>query len=210
MALVGPSGAGKSTLLSLLLRFYDPSQGAILVGGSDIRNVDLAQLRAHIAVVSQQPALFSGTIADNIRYGRHDASDEQIRSAAQVARADEFICRLPSGYQTEVGERGAWLSGGQLQRIAIARAFVRDAPILLLDEATSAVDARSEHEIQRSLMSLMSGRTTLVVAHRLATVKKADRIIVLDKGCIVDEGTHSQLVARGGIYAEMAKLQFVD
>lgn len=210
VALVGPSGAGKSTLFSLLLRFYDPSQGTIQIGGSDIRNVDLAQLRAHIAVVSQQPVLFSGTIADNIRYGRHDASDEQIRSAAQAAKADEFICRLPSDYQTEVGERGSCLSGGQLQRIAIARAFVRDAPILLLDEATSAVDARSEHEIQRSLMSLMSGRTTLVVAHRLATVKRADRIIVLDKGCIVDEGAHSQLVARGGIYAEMAKLQFVD
>ena len=210
VALVGPSGAGKSTVFALLLRFHDPQRGRIRVDGIDIRDGDPAQLREAVALVPQSPTIFAATAADNIRYGRLDASDAQLVQAAKSAEAHEFISALPDGYASELGERGARLSGGQQQRIVIARALLKDAPVLLLDEATSALDAQSERAVQHALENLMQGRTTLVIAHRLATVLKADRIVVMDQGRIVAEGTHEALMAQGGLYAELAKLQFID
>ncbi len=209
VALVGPSGAGKSTVFSLLLRFYDPQSGRISIDGLDLRAVTLANLRGAIALVPQETVIFSGSAADNIRFGREGASDEEVREAARAAEADDFISALNDGYEAEMGERGVRLSGGQRQRIAIARAILRDAPLLLLDEATSALDAQSEAAIQQALERLKKGRTTLVIAHRLATVQRADRIVVLDGGRIVAQGTHESLLAEGGLYAELARLQFV-
>ncbi|MGC1331894.1 ABC transporter transmembrane domain-containing protein [Pseudomonas sp.] len=208
LALVGPSGAGKSTLFDLLLRFYDPQQGRILIDGVDLRHLDPKDLRRHFALVSQSPALFFGTVEDNLRYGQADAPLEQVQQAARIAHAHDFIEQLPQGYQTHLGEAGLGLSGGQRQRLAIARALLVDAPILLLDEATSALDAQSEHLIQQALPSLMHGRTTLVIAHRLATVQNADRIAVIEQGRVVAVGTHRQLIAANALYARLAALQF--
>ena len=208
LALVGPSGAGKSTLFDLLLRFYDPQQGRILLDGQDVRRLDPQDLRRHFALVAQNPALFFGTVEENIRYGRADASMVQVEAAARSAHAHEFILQLPQGYQTHLGDAGLGLSGGQRQRLAIARALLVDAPILLLDEATSALDAQSEYLIQQALPTLMSGRTTLVIAHRLATVQHADRIAVIDQGRLVAIGTHRQLIAQSPLYARLAALQF--
>ncbi|WP_051282923.1 ABC transporter transmembrane domain-containing protein [Silanimonas lenta] len=208
VALVGPSGAGKSSVLQLLLRFYDPQQGRITLDGIDLRELDPLALRSQIALVPQDPVIFAASAAENIRYGRLEASREDILRAARLAEADEFIRALPQGYESELGERGARLSGGQQQRIAIARALLKDAPVLLLDEATSALDAQSEHMVQQALERLMAGRTTLVIAHRLATVLRADRIVVMEAGRIVDIGTHTELLARNGLYAELARLQF--
>jgi ATP-binding cassette, subfamily B, bacterial len=208
VAVVGPSGAGKSTIFNLLLRFFDPQSGAVRVDGVRACDAALDELRARMALVPQDVALFAGTVADNIRYGSPDADFEEVRRAAVAAQADEFIRTLPDGYQTKLGERGITLSGGQRQRIAIARAVLKDAPILLLDEATSALDSESEALVQRALERLMVGRTTLVIAHHLATVQKAKRIFVMDKGRIVEEGTHAELIAKGGLYARLAEMQF--
>ncbi len=208
VAIVGPSGAGKSTVFSLILRFYDPETGTITVDGVDAREADPATLRQRIAIVPQDVTVFAASARDNIGFGRPGASDAEIEAAAKAALADPFIGKLRDGYDTQLGERGVTLSGGQRQRIAIARAILRDAPILLLDEATSALDAESETMVQTALEHLMRGRTTLVIAHRLATVLKADRILVMDGGRIVEEGSHKSLVAKGGIYARLAKLQF--
>jgi ATP-binding cassette subfamily B protein len=208
IALVGPSGAGKTTVFQLALRFFAPQYGAILFDGLDTAKLDPAELRRHLALVAQDPVIFSGTIADNIRYGRPEASDAEVRHAAEAAAVAEFIERLPLGYQALVGERGTTLSGGQRQRIAIARAILRDAPLLLLDEATSALDAENEQLVQRGLANLMAGRTTIVIAHRLATIQRLKRIVVMDQGRVVAEGSHAELVAHGGLYARLADLQF--
>ena len=210
VALVGPSGAGKSTVFQLLLRFYDPdaSHGGIRLDGVPIRNLALADLRNRIGIVPQDPVIFSSSALENIRYGRPEAADAEVYEAAKAAYADDFIRELPEGYNTFLGERGVRLSGGQRQRIAIARAMLKNPPLLLLDEATSALDAESERMVQAALESAMKGRTTLVIAHRLATVQKADRIIVIDHGKRVEEGNHAALVALGGVYAQLAALQF--
>ena len=210
VALVGPSGAGKSTVLSMLLRFHDPEAGAVRIDGVDVRALAPEALRAQIALVQQQPTIFATSARENIRYGRLDASDADIEAAARAAEAHGFLAALPDGYDAQLGERGARLSGGQQQRIAIARALLRDAPILLLDEATSALDAQSEHAVQQALARLMEGRTTLVIAHRLATVLKVDRIVVMDAGLLVAPATHAELLTQGGLYAELARLQFID
>jgi ATP-binding cassette subfamily B protein len=208
VAIVGPSGAGKSTIFHLILRFYDPTAGAIRFDSVPIADLDPIALRRHIALVPQDTVIFAASITDNIRFGRPDASDADVKRAAELALASEFINRLPQGFETPVGERGVTLSGGQRQRIAIARAILRDAPLLLLDEATSSLDAESETLVQAALERLMEHRTTLVIAHRLATVLSCDRILVMDQGRIVEEGTHERLAAAGGLYARLAKLQF--
>ena len=210
VALVGPSGAGKTTMIQLIQRFYDPDQGAILLDGVDLRAMNRADFRRQIALVPQDPVIFAASARENIRFGRLGASDADVEAAAVAAAAHGFLSALPQGYDTYVGERGVMLSGGQKQRIAIARAILRDAPILLLDEATSALDAESERAVQQAVERLSAGRTTLIVAHRLATVKKADRIVVLEAGRIVAQGSHDALVAEGGLYARLARLQFTD
>ncbi len=207
VALIGPTGAGKTTLASLLVRFYDPDAGRILVDGVDIRDLRLQSLRAQLAVVLQEPLLFSGTIAENIRYGRLDATDDQVVAAATSANAHEFISRLPNGYETIVGERGAQLSGGERQRICVARAFIKDAPILILDEPTSSIDSKTENVILDALDELMYGRTSLMIAHRLSTVREADLILVLSQGRIVQQGTHDELVEQDGLYRQLYEAQ---
>jgi ATP-binding cassette, subfamily B, bacterial len=210
VALVGPSGAGKSTVFQLMLRFFDAQTGQIRFDGVDITQLDPVALRQKIAVVSQEPVIFSGSIAANIRYGREEARDEQVRAAAAAAAATEFINKLPNGFDTLVGERGVTLSGGQRQRLAIARAILRDAPLLLLDEATSALDAENERLVQTALANLMVGRTTLVIAHRFSTIQRLARIVVMEEGRVVAQGNHTELMTGGGLYARLASLQFTD
>jgi subfamily B ATP-binding cassette protein MsbA len=210
VALVGPSGGGKTTLLNLLPRFYDVTSGRVLLDGTDVRELTLASLRAQIALVTQEPFLFDDTVRANIAYARPEATEADVWAAAEAAAAHDFIATLPSGYDTVVGEAGTRLSGGQRQRIAIARAFLKDAPILLLDEATSALDAESERQVQAALERLMAGRTTVLIAHRLSTVRAADRIYVLEAGRVVDQGRHAELVARGGLYSRLAQAQNLD
>ncbi|MFZ3121621.1 MAG: ABC subfamily B transporter ATP-binding protein, partial [Variovorax sp.] len=208
VALVGASGAGKSTVFQLLLRYYDPGTGRIVLDGAPLNGLALEDLRHRIGLVPQDAVIFSASAFENIRYGRPEASPDEVYAAARAAYADDFLKALPEGYDTFLGERGVRLSGGQRQRIAIARAMLKNPPLLLLDEATSALDAESERMVQAALESAMTGRTTLVIAHRLATVQKADRIVVLDHGAIVEQGTHATLVAQGGAYARLAALQF--
>jgi ATP-binding cassette subfamily B protein len=208
VAIVGPSGAGKSTIFHLLLRFYDPRGGAISLDGVPVKSADPRDFRLRIALVPQESNVFAASARENIRFGRPDATDAEVERAAELAHAAEFIRRLPEGFEAPLGERGVTLSGGQRQRIAIARAILRDAPLLLLDEATSALDAESETLVQTALEELMRHRTTLVIAHRLATVLSCDRILVMDQGKIVEQGTHAELVAKNGLYARLARLQF--
>ncbi len=208
VALVGPSGAGKTTIIQLLMRFYDPQAGHVRLDGMDLQTLARDDFRRQIALVPQDPVIFADTARENIRFGRPEASDAEVEAAARAAAAHDFLMALPEGYDSEVGERGVMLSGGQKQRIAIARAILRDAPVLLLDEATSALDAESEQAVQQAVETLSEGRTTLIVAHRLATVKKADRIVVFEQGRIVAEGTHDSLVSENGLYARLARLQF--
>ncbi|MCR9107762.1 ABC transporter transmembrane domain-containing protein [Marivita sp. XM-24bin2] len=210
VAVVGPSGAGKTTIIQLIQRFYDPDSGSICLDGTRIDAVNREEFRKHIALVPQDPVIFAASARENIRFGRPDATDAEIENAAKAAAAHEFIAALPNGYDSYLGERGVMLSGGQKQRIAIARAILRDAPVLLLDEATSALDAESERAVQRAVDELSEGRTTIIVAHRLATVKKADRIIVMEQGRIVASGAHDTLVSEDGLYARLARLQFTD
>lgn len=210
VALVGPSGAGKSTTFQLLLRFFDATEGQVTLDGIDVRDLTLTDLRRQFALVPQEPVIFAATARENIRFGRPDATDAEVEAAAAAAAAHDFIMKMPQGYDTWVGERGVMLSGGQKQRLAIARAILRDAPVLLLDEATSALDAESERAVQQAVDRMAVGRTTLIIAHRLATVKRADRIIVFEDGRIVAEGTHAALVTEGGLYARLARLQFTD
>jgi ABC-type multidrug transport system fused ATPase/permease subunit len=207
VALVGPTGAGKTTLISLIPRFYDPAAGRVLLDGQDIRSLTLESVRAQVSIVLQEPLLFSGSIAENIRYGRLDASREEIIAAAQNANAHDFISRLPKGYDTEIGERGAQLSGGERQRIAVARAFLKDAPILILDEPTSSIDSKTEAVILDALDKLMLGRTTFIVAHRLSTIRNAEKILVIERGALVEHGTHDELLARGGLYKQLHDMQ---
>jgi ATP-binding cassette subfamily B protein len=209
LALVGPSGAGKSTVLALLLRFYDPQQGTVRIDGVDARAMDPQALRRLVAVVPQEPVMFAASVMDNVRYGRPDAGREAVQAACEQAFALEFIERLPQGLDTQLGERGVTLSGGQRQRLSIARALLADRPILLLDEATSSLDAASEQMVQKALEALEKGRTTLAIAHRLATVQHADRIVVMERGAIVAQGTHAELMRQGGLYASLARLQFL-
>jgi ATP-binding cassette subfamily B protein len=208
VAIVGPTGAGKTTIFALLQRYYDPLSGTIALDGIDIRKLDPKALRGRIAIVPQDTTIFAASVRDNIGFGRPNATQDEIEAAARAAYAQEFVKRLPQGYDTQVGERGVTLSGGQRQRIAIARAILRDAPILLLDEATSALDAESERFVQDALEDLKRGRTTLVIAHRLATVQNADRILVMEQGRIVQQGSHAELVKQGGLYGRLAHLQF--
>jgi subfamily B ATP-binding cassette protein MsbA len=208
LALVGPSGAGKSTLFNLIPRFYDPTEGRIIIDDNDIRHVSLASLRNQIGLVPQETLLFSGSVRDNLRYGKLDSSNEELEAAARAANADEFILRLPQGYDTLVGERGIKLSGGQRQRIAIARAILRNPRILLLDEATSSLDSESEGLVQEALERLMKNRTTVIIAHRLSTIQKADRIAVLEEGHLIELGSHAQLLNLDGLYARLYRLQF--
>jgi ATP-binding cassette subfamily B protein len=210
VAIVGPSGAGKSTVFQLLLRFYDPLSGQITLDGVATSQMDLHALRERIGIVPQDAVIFSSSALENIRYGQPTATDEEVKAAAHAAFAHDFIMALPEGYDTFLGERGVRLSGGQRQRIAIARAMLKNPPLLLLDEATSALDAESERMVQAALESAMRDRTTLVIAHRLATVQQADRILVLDHGRLVEQGSHAELVKQGGIYARLAELQFTS
>ena len=207
LAVVGPTGAGKTTLVSLLPRFYDAQNGRILLDGQDIRTLTLKSLRQQISIVLQEPLLFSGSIADNIRYGRLDASEDEIIAAARAANAHDFIVKFPKQYETELGERGAQLSGGERQRISVARAFLKDAPILILDEPTSSIDSKTEAVILDALDRLMEGRTTFMIAHRLSTIRHSDKILVVDQGRLVEQGTHDELLHLGGVYKNLHELQ---